>query len=244
MNDATGQVLPDPSGDPVQMKQWLGEIFQSGAGIQLELTDYIRNLVLAALLSYILGLVYVRYGTSLSNRRSLAGNFLLLTVTTMVVISIVKSSLALSLGLVGALSIVRFRAAIKEPEELTYLFLSIGIGLGLGADLMVHTLVAFAFIVLIIWVRSWRRNPQQEQNLHISIHSSGPEKISLQSIIDTLKAHCRMVDMKRFDEEKDTLEATFLVEVDGVEQLNRSREALHGLNDNIRISFLDVKGLA
>jgi len=47
--------------------------------------------------------------------------------TTMLVISIVKSSLALSLGLVGALSIVRFRSAIKEPEELVYIFLSMAI---------------------------------------------------------------------------------------------------------------------
>ena len=46
----------------------------------------------------------------------------MLGITTTIVITIVKSSLALSLGLVGALSIVRFRAAIKEPEELVYLF--------------------------------------------------------------------------------------------------------------------------
>ena len=51
----------------------------------------------------------------------------------MIIITIVKSSIALSLGLVGALSIVRFRAAIKEPEELTFLFICIAIGVGLGA---------------------------------------------------------------------------------------------------------------
>ena len=54
--------------------------------------------------------------------------------TTMLIITVVKSSLALSLGLVGALSIVRFRAAIKEPEELAYLFLTIAIGLALGRE--------------------------------------------------------------------------------------------------------------
>ena len=53
------------------------------------------------------------------------------------VILIVKSSLALSLGLVGALSIVRFRTPIKEPEELIYLFLAIAIGLGFGAGQIV-----------------------------------------------------------------------------------------------------------
>ena len=54
--------------------------------------------------------------------------------TTYIVIMVVKNSLALSLGLVGALSIVRFRAAIKEPEELVYLFLIIAAGLGCGAN--------------------------------------------------------------------------------------------------------------
>ena len=52
----------------------------------------------------------------------------------MIIITIVKSSLALSLGLVGALSIVRFRTAIKDPEELSFLFISIAIGLGMGAN--------------------------------------------------------------------------------------------------------------
>ena len=48
----------------------------------------------------------------------------------MLIITVVKTSLALSLGLVGALSIVRFRSAIKDPEELLYLFFSIAIGIG------------------------------------------------------------------------------------------------------------------
>lgn len=59
----------------------------------------------------------------------------------MLVITVVKSSLALSLGLVGALSIIRFRSAIKEPEELTYLFLAISLGLGFGANQTVITII-------------------------------------------------------------------------------------------------------
>ena len=70
----------------------------------------------------------------LSNRKIFSKNFFIITTTTMLIITVVKSSLALSLGLVGALSIIRFRAAIKEPEELGYLFLTISIGLGCGAD--------------------------------------------------------------------------------------------------------------
>jgi len=69
--------------------------------------------------------------------------FLLLIPSMILIISIIKSSIALSLGLVGALSIVRFRTPIKEPEELLYLFVAIAIGLGLGANQVVATIVGF-----------------------------------------------------------------------------------------------------
>ena len=87
--------------------------------------EFFINIMIAALLSLVLGWVYSKYGNSLSNRKQFSKNFVLISMTTMFVITIVKSSLALSLGLVGALSIVRFRAAIKEPEELGFLFLAI-----------------------------------------------------------------------------------------------------------------------
>ena len=64
---------------------------------------------------------------------------------------IVKNSLALSLGLVGALSIVRFRAAIKEPEELVYLFLIIAIGLGCGSGQIKIIVVGVLFSLIIIF---------------------------------------------------------------------------------------------
>ena len=92
------------------------------------------GLSLATILGLILAKVYINYANVMSNRKTMAFNLLLLVLITSLVISIVKSSLALSLGLVGALSIVRFRTAIKEPEELIYLFIAIAIGLGIGAN--------------------------------------------------------------------------------------------------------------
>jgi len=87
------------------------EQFLTTSSVKVPIIDFIFNILLAALLAYVLGLVYARFANSLSNRKSFSKNFIIITVTTMLVISIVKSSLALSLGLVGALSIVRFRTA-------------------------------------------------------------------------------------------------------------------------------------
>jgi len=108
-------------------------------------------LLLGGFLALYIRLLYRCCGSSPSDSDSITRVFPLLTLVTIGVISVVKSSLALSLGLVGALSIVRFRAAIKEPEELVYLFLCIGVGLSLGAGLpllaVVLVLVATLFIV-------------------------------------------------------------------------------------------------
>ena len=95
--------------------------------------------------------LYRRCNSSFSGSDSVARIFPLLTMVTIGVIAVVKSSLALSLGLVGTLSIVRFRVAIKEPEELVYLFLCIGIGLALGAEqpvlAMAQVIVITAFVL-------------------------------------------------------------------------------------------------
>jgi uncharacterized membrane protein YhiD involved in acid resistance len=79
--------------------------------------------------------------------------FPLLTIVTVGVIATIKSSLALSLGMVGALSIVRFRTAIRRPQELVYLFLCIAIGLALGAEFVLLALILVAISTLCaIWM--------------------------------------------------------------------------------------------
>ncbi|MDZ7342973.1 MAG: DUF4956 domain-containing protein [candidate division KSB1 bacterium] len=168
---------------------------------------------------------------------------LLITMTTMLVISIVKASLALSLGLVGALSIVRFRAAIKEPEELSYLFLAIAIGLGFGADQRIVTVVAFAIIVGIIWLQRSSRKAEEGQSLFLTISSHNPHKVELDQIVETLKKHCSGVSIKRFDETKELIEASFVVQVDNFTQLNQSKADLRKMNETMTITFLQNDGV-
>ena len=127
------------------------------------------NLFLGVLVSTAIAWYYVRFGRALSNRNKFAPILPVLTLITLLVITVVKSSLALSLGLVGALSIVRFRTAIKDPEDLIYLFFAISIGLGLGADQRVPTLVASAVIFLFLIVRErFHLVQSKSHNLYLS----------------------------------------------------------------------------
>ncbi len=211
--------------------------------VQIPVLSFAINLLLAAALSFALGRIYIRYADSLSNRNYFARNFLIIAMTTMLIITIVKASLALSLGLVGALSIVRFRAAIKEPEELGYLFLSIAIGLGLGANQGIITAVAFILIVTILIIRKKvSKKSINSQNLYLTIYSHNPEKIELRQVIDTVKNNCATVNLKRFDETKESLEVSFFVEFSDVEQLNKTKDELYKANEDVKISFVDNKG--
>ena len=171
-------------------------------------------------------------------------DFVVLAVTTMLIITVVKSSLALSLGLVGALSIVRFRAAIKEPEELAYLFLNIAIGLGLGAGQTLITVVGFTVVVGILIAIRLKRNTEGHANLYLSVTCDRPRDEQLTEIIDTLGRHCAQVNLRRFDESPESLEAAFVVEVESYQDMVNSKRDLGKLDDSLRIVFIDHKEAA
>jgi len=179
----------------------------------------------------------------LSNRRLFSNNFLLISMTTMLIITIVKSSLALSLGLVGALSIVRFRAAIKEPEELAYLFLVIGIGLGLGANQRITTIIAFLFITVILILKNYTNTSRDSLNLNLNIICPNERQNELMKIADILKEYCDDINLKRFDEENDRIEASFIIDCSEFEKLNKIKLDLQEINNAMRITFMDNKGI-
>ena len=207
---------------------------------QVSVWIIVFNLFLSAVLSLILGWVYTKYGSALSNRKQFARNFLPITMTTMFIITIVKSSLALSLGLIGALSIIRFRTAIKEPEELSYLFLTIAIGMGIGANQAIITIITLLIITAIICLKNINQNDVESgQNLYLTISSPAQDGNELNTIIKVLQKHCTNVNLKRFDENSNLLEVSFLVGFENYSQLEVSKSELQGLNDSIRVSFLD-----
>lgn len=205
--------------------------------IQIDYSYLVFALLLSALLAYILGVLYSKYGMSISNRKHFSSNFVLLTTTTTLIIMIIKSSLALSLGLVGALSIVRFRAAIKEPEELAFLFLTISIGLGLGAGQLLTTLMAFFIISLLICWRGKTHKKDENSNLYLTI--SG-KSIKLDNIVSILNKYCSSVHLKRFDQlNNQGLEASFLVDFDSFDKLEKTKEELNSLSKSVVITYLD-----
>lgn len=209
----------------------------------VNLTDFIINMLVAALLLVLLRLFYIRFGQAVTNRARFANNFLLLGLTTMLMITIVKSSIALSLGLVGALSIVRFRAAIKDPEELTYLFLSIAIGLAAGANQPLVAAFAFFFILFLLYAHNrFSSGPQvkQKDSMYLNITTDVND---LQRVANLLGEHLSYVELKRIDQTGTGLDLSFIIKSDTLEDLVATQKSLQALSDATSFSVVDQPDL-
>mgnify|MGYP003382533358 CR=1 FL=1 len=217
--------------------------FFSAQSAEIHYGLFLVNFLLSALLAHLLGRAYARFGHALSNRDLFGRNFVVLTMTTMLIITIVKSSLALSLGLVGALSIIRFRAAIKEPEELSYLFICIAIGLGLGAQQTVITLIAFAVLVGIIALNHWVRDREPGPNLYITLSCPRGPVTGLPELLAGLKRHASGVKLRRFDETDSQIEASFQVAFADVSQVEACLQHFRTTHAETRIRFVDDRGI-
>jgi len=203
---------------------------------------YIIHLLICTLLLFILSRIYVTHGNSISNRVQLSKVLVIVGITTFIIISIVKSSLALSLGLVGALSIIRFRTAIKEPEELGYFFISIAIGLGLGANQVYPTLVGFILLSIVILALSKGRQKNITQNLLIiySINKETNQEVLVRNTYKIISRHCNRIDLKRFHINDENLNINLRIDLNSLESITMINTELKSINKkSIDITYID-----
>jgi uncharacterized membrane protein YhiD involved in acid resistance len=196
------------------------------------------NIIVCTLLSWVIAHFYIRYGNAVSNRRRFAANFVPLALTTMAIMMIVQPSVSLSLGLVGALSIIRFRAAIKDPEELTYLFLIIGVGLATGADQPLIAIIIISFVLLFLFLSKKVGKDSaflDENRMYINITTDQNDIVVIEKILsDTLK----QVTLKRMDTINGGLDISFMAKSIEVGQIQLVKDKITALSDYTQISIV------
>ena len=145
-----------------------------------------KILLLALAAGLFIRLIYKKFSTSYSSKDDYGNTILITIISVTALIAVVKSSLALSLGLVGALSVVRFRTAVKEPINLGFLLFSICVGISIGASQILFGLItiiigsiAFIFIYFNSGVKS-KFSIQKESSIDsISITLSNDSDLNL-----------------------------------------------------------------
>jgi hypothetical protein len=207
---------------------------------QLHVIPTIFNFLFCVLMSFITREVYIRRSYSLTGKVHLGSIIPILSTVVFLVIIIVKSSLALSLGLVGALSIVRFRTPIKEPEELVYLFLAIAIGLGYAAgQLLITTILTIAILTMItLWLSNLKIQKTGEYNLVINWKMAD---LSFETLSEKLAEVSQSLKLVRLDRSSSSNTAVILVVPNSNTSLDSVTKNLMKLDSELSISFFEAK---
>jgi hypothetical protein len=193
------------------------------------------NLIIGFILSKIIAFHYKKYSSVLSCKKSFGNVIPFITLVTILVITVVKSSLALSLGLVGALSIVRFRTPIKEPEELAYLFLSIGIGLGLGANMPILTIISFVIILVLLSIAKEKSSSSNSFMLHVENFGDND---NLEEFTNHLKSFSFSLDIRRIDKNIST-NLVYIIHLQSLSEIVSLKSFMSEKYPNLHYSIID-----
>ncbi len=211
-------------------------------GTKLSDLEIPLNTAMVLLLSQLLGWHFIRYSRVMSNRRKFARVLVFVAVTTLLVISVVKTSLALSLGLVGALSVIRFRTPVKETEELAYIFLAIAVGIGIGANQHAITLTIFFTLTVYMAVVGVRRkgSPSERSIVQVSLTAvDGAGDTELDKIRETLKAIPVTADLRQVSRHDGDFNATLLVEIGNASVISKVLSGLNTALPGASVSVVD-----
>ena len=148
-------------------------ILESGAFDGASLTNIFLSLTVAVIMGTVIYLVYSKFYVGVIYSRSFAVTLVGMTVLTAMVTLAISTNIVISLGMVGALSIVRFRTAVKDPLDLLYLFWAITTGITSGAGMYLLALVAA--LVMILLVACFYRKQQKGRIYILVIHYVGDE---------------------------------------------------------------------
>lgn len=130
------------------MKEYLYNLLYDGS-VAVSPLFAVQNMTIALILAIFVSLTYKITYSGVSYSRKFNTSLLMMSLITTMVMNILGSSLALSLGMVGALSIIRFRTAVKDTRDTTYIFWAIAIGLGAGSTNYYIVAVGTVFITVI-----------------------------------------------------------------------------------------------
>ena len=181
------------------------DVFKSGFLNRVDavsLLDMALSLFMAFCLGLLIFLIYKKTYSGVMYSSSFGVTLIALTMVTTLVILAVTSNVVLSLGMVGALSIVRFRTAIKEPLDIAFLFWAIAAGIVLAAGMIPLAVFGSVFIGIVILLFANRRNTGSPYIVVLRCDGH----ISEEKALDHLLKHTRRCTVKSKTVQKDSVE--------------------------------------
>lgn len=148
-------------------------ILKSGAFDGASITNIVLGIITALLMGAVIYVVYSKFYVGVIYSRSFAITLVGMTILTTMVTLAISTNIVISLGMVGALSIVRFRTAVKDPLDLLYLFWAITTGITSGAGM--YLLVVVTALIMIVMIILFHGKQQKGRIYIVVIHYIGDE---------------------------------------------------------------------
>ena len=210
-------------------------------------TDYllvIISLFFCLITSFILMNVYKHKANSLSSKYQISNIIPLLANITFLVILIVKSSLALSLGLVGALSVIRFRTPVKEPEDLVFLFFSIALGIGYGALQIYPTTIIFVILVVIFWYFLSKSKEDFSKSFNLVTECNLEKNHDyFDKILSIIKENSEEAQMVKVEKDENSVMVFYKISFNKIENMKSLITNLDNIFKEIKFSLYEVKSI-
>lgn len=203
-----------------------------------ETFEILKILLLGVLYGFVLFFVMKRASSAVSDVSRYLFIIPMLILIMILVINVIQSSIALSLGLVGALSIVRFRTPVKESEELVFIFLAIAIGLGLGARYIMITSVAFALATILIFFLSKYKIKNRSDLMYFEITHDNSD-LSINSINSIFQNDNIKYNLIRVDDTIDKRLIVYSMQINNMNIIPNLIESVKKLDKTIEINVIN-----
>ena len=187
----------------------------------------VLGLALGCIVGLIIAFVYKRGYRGVLYSSTFATTLMMLTLITTPVVMCIKSDIALSMGMVGALSIVRFRTAVKDPMDTAYMFWALTMGILLGAELYVHALAVVLGISIILMLMTFVRFRNPNSYLLVVHYDDYAE----QEITQLLRRTVRQRKLRSKTVTRSGAEMTVEVRLDSKQDLVSAVLNIEGVHD-------------
>lgn len=189
-------------------RELLNYLIENNMGIPIP--QIVLSMALTVLLSLFVYWVYKKTYNGVMYSKNFNVTIILISTVTAMVMMVIGSNLALSLGMVGALSIIRFRASIKDPKDIAFLFWGICVGLSCGTGIYIVGIVGSVFIACILFILN---RGLYDESCYLLIIKG--EKIDFKSIEDIIGKYTKMDRIRMKNSTHNTVEATYEVRLKG-----------------------------
>lgn len=213
------------------------DIFKSGF-IENIASVSVLDMAIALVLAFLMGLfiffIYKKSYSGVMYSASFGVTLIALSLITTILIMTVASNVVLSLGMVGALSIVRFRAAIKEPMDIAFLFWAIAVGIVLAAGLILLAVAGSVFIGVVLLIFAQKKTVDSPYILIVHCENIQIEKQTKEFV----KAHVKRINVKSKSVTGGQVELNYEVRLqnDDCDFVNEL-EAMEGVSRVVLVSY-------